>query len=44
MIFEKDVVKAIQILKDICFIIPPMDIEDLSYNTDDKVFSKKVGL
>ena len=31
MIFEKDVSKAIDILKDICYILPPYQIPGLSY-------------
>ena len=31
MIFEKQIDQAISILKDICYIIPPYQIEGLSY-------------
>ena len=31
MIFEKEIGKAISILKDICYIIPPYPIDGLSY-------------
>ena len=31
MIFDKEIGKAISILKDICYIIPPYPIDGLSY-------------
>ncbi len=43
MIFEKQVELAIGILRDICFIIPPMLLIDLSYSIEDVMFSKKAG-
>lgn len=44
MIFEKDVGKAIDVLRDICCIIPPLPINDLSYRAEDTIYSKKSGL
>ena len=44
MVFEKDIEKAIEILREICLLIPPMPIEDLSFiNQDNISFSKKSG-
>ena len=43
MIFEKQVELAIGILRDICFIIPPMPLIDLSYSIEDVMFNKKAG-
>jgi hypothetical protein len=31
-VFEKDISGAIKILRDICFIIPPLGLDNLSYN------------
>jgi len=42
MIYESDTENAIKILKEICCIIPPMPIKNLSYNTQ-TLFSKNVG-
>lgn len=39
--FEKDIKMAIQILREICFLIPPMDIEGLSFGEQN--YSKKTG-
>ena len=43
MVYEGLLTEAIEVLRDICFIIPPMPLSDLSYNQDQSVFSKKAG-
>lgn len=34
MIYEENIKEAVDVLRDICYIIPPMPIDDLSYNQD----------
>ena len=43
MIYEGNIKEAVNVLRDICYIIPPMPIKDLSYNQEEKDYSKKAG-
>ena len=42
LVFEKDIKMAIDILRDICCILPPYDMEDLSFKMQG--FNKSAGL
>ena len=43
LVMDRDIAKAIDILRDLCYILPPFPIEDLSYIQENAVFSKKAG-
>ena len=40
-VFEKNITQATQILREICFLIPPLPIDGLSFSTQQ--YSKKIG-
>jgi hypothetical protein len=40
MVMEDEPKKAYEVLKDICNIMPPMPLDDLSFSTAEKVYSK----